>query len=422
VPAILILLVLAAAAFTDVVTDLLPAGLLAGMSASLHVSGARIGLLVTAFAIASAAAAIPVTVLLRRLPRRPVLAGALAGFAVLDAITAVSPSYPLTFAARLLAGIMGGTLWSLLAGYAASIVPADRRGRALAIVLAGITVALCLGVPAGTAAAAAIGWRGCFAILAGLALALAVVMCLRFPADAADSAADSADAADSASTGGRVPIRRVLPAVAGVLAVTALLLAGHQALYTYIVPFLAWSGFGRASLVLTVFGAATVGGIWIAGLRADQHARSTLLLALIAVMTAMVFLALRAQPLAPVLLWGMAYGAAPTLLQTLLISAGGAANADVATGLQTTVFNLGIAAGSLAGGVVLDQAGAGALPWVTFALSGAALVTLHRAGRRARRPVRSGRSPGGGDGGSSRRPSGRARRWPTGHPGRRRQG
>ena len=54
------LLVLATAAFTDVVTDLLPAGLLPQMSRSLHVPEARIGLLVSAFAIASALAAIPV--------------------------------------------------------------------------------------------------------------------------------------------------------------------------------------------------------------------------------------------------------------------------------------------------------------------------------------------------------------------------
>jgi predicted MFS family arabinose efflux permease len=104
-------------------------------------------------------------------------------------------------------------------------------------------------------------------------------------------------------------------------------------------------------------------------------------------MTAMVALGLRAEPFVPVVLWGTAYGAAPTLLQTLLISAAGAANADVATGMQTTVFNLGIAAGSLAGGVVLDQAGAGALPWVTCALSGAAIAVLGMAVRRQGRAI-----------------------------------
>jgi predicted MFS family arabinose efflux permease len=379
VPLILALLVLAAAAFTDVVTDMLPAGLLPGMSASLHVSDARIGLLVTAFAIASAAAAIPVTMLLRGLPRRPVLAGALAGFAVLDAVTAVSPSYPLTFAARLLLGVMGGTLWSLLAGYATSIVPARKRGRALAIVLAGITVALCLGVPGGTALAGVIGWRGCFAFLAVLALLLAAVIRLRLPE------------APEAET--RQAKQRVLPGVVSVLAVTFLLLAGHQAMYTYIVPFLAWSGFGHASLVLMVFGAATVGGIWIAGLSADRHSHATLVLALTAVMTAMVALGLRAQPMAPVILWGVAYGAAPTLLQTLLISAAGPANADVATGMQTTVFNLGIAAGSLAGSAVLGQADAGVLPWVACALSGGA-VAVFWAGRRVEATASTRHPPG----------------------------
>ena len=79
------LLALAAAAFTDVVTDLLPAGLLPQMSRSLHVPEARVGLLVSAFAVASALSAIPVTAMLRGLPRRPVLISVLAGFALLDA-------------------------------------------------------------------------------------------------------------------------------------------------------------------------------------------------------------------------------------------------------------------------------------------------------------------------------------------------
>jgi predicted MFS family arabinose efflux permease len=65
------LLALATAAFTDVMTDLLPAGSLPQMSRALHVSEARIGLLVSAFAVAAALAAIPVTAAVRGLPRRP---------------------------------------------------------------------------------------------------------------------------------------------------------------------------------------------------------------------------------------------------------------------------------------------------------------------------------------------------------------
>src|SRR5256885_11412739 len=134
------LLALATAAFTDVVTDLLPAGLLPQMSTDLHVPEARVGLLVSAFAIASALAAIPVTAVLRGLPRRPVLIGVLAGFALLNAVTAVSGWYPLTFAARLLAGVMGGSRGPCLRGSPRRWVPARHGGPALPGGPAGLTV------------------------------------------------------------------------------------------------------------------------------------------------------------------------------------------------------------------------------------------------------------------------------------------
>jgi predicted MFS family arabinose efflux permease len=266
------LLALATAAFTDVVTDLLPAGLLPQMSSGLHVPEARVGLLVSTFALASALAAIPVTALLRGLPRRPVLISVLAGFALLDAVTAVSGWYPLTFAARLLAGVMGGTLWSMLAGYAARMVPARQRGRAIAVVLGGITVALCSGVVA------------------------------------------------------------------------------------------------------------------------DRHLRLVLLTALVLIAVAMLILGLAARApaalLAAAALWGAAFGGAPTLLQTALVDASGPASADVATALQTTVYNVGIAAGSLAGGLVLGGTGAAGLPWVTLAFTVAALGMVAAARRHAFRPER----------------------------------
>jgi predicted MFS family arabinose efflux permease len=379
------LLVLSAAAFTDVMTDLLPAGLLPQMGAVLHVPEAQIGYLVSAFAIASAAAAIPVTAILRRVPRRAALAAALTGFAAFDAVTAASSSYPVTFAARLLVGVMGGALWSMLAGYAARMVPAARRGRAIAIVLAGITLALCLGVPAGTALASAVGWRSSFALLAALALLLVGWVRWKVPAFPREVAAD------------HPPLRLVaaLPGIRSVLLVTALLLAAHQAVYTYIAPVAARAGFGRTSLVLLVFGAATVAGIWMTGLLADRHLRSMLCAALALIAVAMLGLGLAASIPAVLLIsvaaWGAAFGAAPALLQAALIDASGAAGADIATSMQTTVYNIGIAAGSLAGGLVLDGSGPGTLPWVSITLVAGALATV--AGRRSAFPARTGAKP-----------------------------
>ncbi len=371
------LLALSTAAFTDVMTDLLPAGLLPQMSSALHVSEERIGLLVTAFAIASSLAAIPLTAILRGLPRRLVLISVLTGFAVFDTVTALSSSYLLTFVARLLAGVMGGTLWSMLAGYAARMVPADRRGRAISIVLAGITVALCLGIPAGTALATAFGWRASFVLLAALALLLVAWVSWKVPGFPGEPAP------------GRASLRRVaaLPGILAILVVTLLLLTGHQAMYTYIAPFAGRSGFGHTSAVLFVFGIATVAGIWITGILADRHLRSALVAAMALVATAMLALGLGARIpavlLIAVALWGTAFGGAPTLLQIALVDAAGPVNADVATSMQTTVYNVGIAAGSLAGGLILDSAGAAALPWAASILITAALATIATARRHA---------------------------------------
>jgi predicted MFS family arabinose efflux permease len=371
------LLALSTAAFTAVMTELLPAGLLPQLRGTLHVSEGRVGFLVSVYAAASFLAAIPLTAALRGLPRRPVLIGVLVGFALFNAVTAFSSSYPLTFVARLLAGVMGGTLWAMLVGYAARMVPAERRGRAIAIVLAGITVALSLGIPVGTAVANAFGWRTSFAALAALAAVLVAWVSWKVPNFRGEPAAE------------RIPLRRIasMPGIPTVLVVTLLLLLGHQAMYTYMAPFAERSGFGHTSVVLFVFGIATVAGIWIVGILIDRHLRPTLLGALALVAAAMLALGRFGRTptvlLIAVALWGAAFGGAPTLLQTALVDASSPGNADVATSMQATVYNLGIAAGSLAGGIILESAGAGALPWTALPLAAAALATVTAARRHA---------------------------------------
>lgn len=288
------LLALSTAAFTAVLTELLPAGLLPEMSRSLGVSQAQVGFLVTGYAVASFLAAIPVTAALRSLPRRPVLVGVLAGFAVLNALTAWSESYPLTFVVRVLAGVMGGTLWAMLVSYAARLVPAERRGRAIAIVSAGITVALSLGIPAGTALSAALGWRAGFAVLAGLAVVLVAWVLWRVPDLPGEPAAS------------RTPLLRValMPGVRTSLAVTLVVLLGHQAVYTYIAPLAQRAGFGETSVVLLVFGLSTVAGIWVVGALIDRHLRVTLLGVLALVAVAMLGLAVDQAVLVAVAVWG----------------------------------------------------------------------------------------------------------------------
>lgn len=360
------LLALATTAFMTVMTELLPAGLLPQMSRAFHVSEGRAGFLVSGYAAASCLAAIPLTAALVRVRRRVVLVSGLAGFAVANLVTAASSSYPVTFGARVLAGTMSGMLWAMLAGYAARMVVAERRGRAIAIVMSGVTVALSLGIPAAAALAATLGWRAAFASMVVLAVVLMGWAWWKVPDF-------------PGQVGGRVRLRRIAatPGLPIVLGVTLCLLAGHQAVYTYLAPLTVRSGFGRTGVVLFVFGAATMAGVSVTGILVDRHLRSSLLVALTLIAAAMLTIGafghLPAVLLVSVAVWGFAFGGAPALLQTVLINFSGPEHADAATSMQSTVYNLGIAGGALIGGLVLDNAGVAAVPWTAFPLIAAAL-------------------------------------------------
>jgi predicted MFS family arabinose efflux permease len=367
------LLALAMAAFITILTEALPAGLLPQLAHGLQVSEAWVGQTVTIYAIGSLVAAIPLTAATRGLRRRPVLLMAIAGFVAANTVTAVSSNYPLTLLARFLAGVSAGLVWALLAGYAARMVPAHQRGRAIAIAMVGTPLALSLGVPAGTFLGQLVGWRMCFASMSGLAVLLllwARVALPDFPGQA---------------PGQRIALARVarLPGVRPVLWVVLAFVLAHNLLYTYISPFLAAAGMGaRTDLVLLVFGMTSLLGIWWVGVLIDRHLRMLTLAS-----TAVFGLAAAALGMAgdvpaviyiAVAAWGIAFGGAATLFQTALANAAGDA-ADVAQSMLVTAWNSAIAGGGLVGGVLLQRYGAGAFAPALVVLLVATFVVVWRA-------------------------------------------
>uniref|UniRef100_UPI0028AA8157 MFS transporter n=1 Tax=Stenotrophomonas sp. TaxID=69392 RepID=UPI0028AA8157 len=166
------LLALAGGSFITLLTETLPAGVLRPMGQSLGVSDAAVGQLVSVYALGSVLAALPMTALTQRLPRRPLLLAAIAGFVVVNALTALTSNYTLLLVVRFLAGVGAGLLWSLVAGYAARMVVPALQGRAIAVAMVGSPLALSLGVPAGTLLGQQIGWRWAFGLMALLAVLL----------------------------------------------------------------------------------------------------------------------------------------------------------------------------------------------------------------------------------------------------------
>lgn len=364
------LFALAMAGFLTVLTEALPAGLLPQIARDLWVSEVMVGQLVTIYAVGSLVAAIPLITLTQRWRRRPLLLLAIAGFAIANTVTTVSTDYALTMVARFMAGVSAGVLWALLAGYAARMVPEHRKGRAIAIAMVGIPLALSLGIPAGTLLGTVVGWRLSFAIMSVLAVLLIVWVRIKVPDFA------------SQANGGQLSLKYVFtfPGVRPILFVVLTFVLAHNILYTYIAPFLASARMQeRTDLVLLIFGATSLLGIWIIGAMIDRHSRTlTLASTCLFGLAALVLHVAGDDPgmiYGAVALWGLAFGGAASLFQTALAKAAGE-GADVAQSMLVTVWNLAIAGGGVIGGLLLDQFGAGVFAPALMALLLASFVVI----------------------------------------------
>jgi predicted MFS family arabinose efflux permease len=376
------LLALALAGFVTILTEALPAGLLPQIGAGLRVSEALAGQLVTVYAIGSLVAAIPLTALTQGVRRRPLLLAAIAGFVIANTVTAFSNNYGVTMAARFLAGVAAGLLWALLAGYAARLVPAHQKGRAIAVAMAGTPLALSLGVPAGTYLGNAMGWQLCFGIMSLLALVLMAWVRVKVP-----------DFAGQPDGKRRSPGQVILiPGIRAVLFVVLAFVLAHNILYTYIAPFLAAARMAEhTDIVLLVFGVASLAGIGIVGVLVDRHLRtmtlaSTALFGLAALALGVAHDA-PAAVYAAVAAWGLAFGGSATLFQTAIARTAGDA-ADVAQSLLVTAWNMAIAGGGILGGYFLDRLGVAAFSPALLVLLGATMVvvwTARQAGLQASR-------------------------------------
>ncbi len=362
------LLALAMTGFIAILTETMPAGLLPQVGAGLHVSAALTGQLVSLYALGSLVSALPVTAALQGWRRRPRLLLAVVGFLVFNTITALSSSYPLTLVARFLAGIAAGLGWVIIPGYARLMVSDQQRGRGMAVAMVGTPLALALGVPAGTFLGKLVNWRTTFLALSGLALVLVVWILWKVPDFPSQSERQ------------RLSVRQVFvtPGIRPILAVIFFWMVGHKVLYTYIAPFIAQAGLGSSvDVVLLTFGVSALAGIWIIGLLVDRWLRPLVLLSLAGfLMASFAFGIAGDSPFAiyaAVVLWGLTFGGAATLLQTALANAAGS-GIDLAQALNTTVWNLAIASGGVAGGVLLSSTGAGSFAWVVLSLASFALL------------------------------------------------
>ena len=341
---------LTASLFGAVTTEVLPVGLLPQLAAAFGVPQSRIGWWVSAYALVVAATAIPLTAWLARFPRRSALVGLLLVYALSNAAILLAPGYGWAVLARLLGGLAHAGIFSVVVSATVALVPPERRGRALAVVNAGITLALTAGVPLGTALGTALGWRWAFGTTSALLAALALAGLAVLPRDPGAGTGDPPPSVRAALRGGRL---------LAVAAATTVITLGHYTAYTYVTPLVVSAGVpaGGVSLVLFGYGAASLAGLVLAGTLADRHPQRSLVGAVLVIASCLLAGAAvlgtgRATPVvALVVVWGTAFGALPTLVQTAALRAG--RGSDAAPAVVNATFNVGIAGGAWLGGALL---------------------------------------------------------------------
>ncbi|AEW98552.1 MFS transporter [Streptantibioticus cattleyicolor] len=378
------LTVLTVCAFTLGTGEIMIAGLLPRMASDTGVSLATAGLLVSAFALTVVVGGPVLALTCGRVRRRRLVAACMACYAVGNVVSAVAPSYLPLALGRVLAALAHSALMPLFFGLAADVVPAHRRGSAVARVSLGFALAMIAGLPIGTALGQWLGWRATFWAVALLTVAVAVPLAALTP-----------DAPGGEESGSRGELRVLGDRrVRMVTAVTALAAAAAFTAYTYVTPLLTDTAGFRPSAVtvlLLLFGVGGTVGNLVGGKLTDRSVLGGVCAGLAALAGSLLLLGMTAHvPAAAVVClfgFGAAYYAVIPAVNTRMLDVASGRARTLALTVQSSAFNLGTALGGWLGGRVI-AVGAG-LRWLPLAggvvaLAALALAAGEAAGERRR--------------------------------------
>lgn len=363
--------------------------LLPDLATDLSVTIETAGQLVTVFALVYGLSSPVLTALSGNVNRRHLLLASMAAFALANLLAFVSPNFWALMGARVLLALSAGLYVPGANALASVIVPPERRGRAIAVVNGGITIAIALGVPLGAVVGHALGWRMTFAGVAGLAIIAAAGLLIGLPRDIGAGI-------PTATLRERIAVARN-PVVLATLLTTTLWATGAYTVYTYLSPFLA-SVTGltgtHIGLVMFLWGLAAAVGVVTGGNASDRFGPLAVIVPMIALSAlAFVTLSISAGVLSPraallpvlaaIVLWGVAHWAFYPAQQARLIDIAGVKVASIVLSLNASFMYIGFSIGAALGALTLAHASVAGLGWVAAVCEIAALlVTLMIAGRR----------------------------------------
>ncbi|NKE07793.1 MFS transporter [Mesobacillus selenatarsenatis] len=371
------LLALAISAFGIGTTEFVPVGLLSTISNDLNISITLAGLLISGYAMGVAFGAPILTALTNKMSRKTLLMALMVIFIIGNSIAAISSSFGLLLAARIITAFSHGVFFSIGSTIAADLVPEDKRASAIAFMFTGLTVATVTGVPLGTFIGQLFGWRATFWGVAFLGVIGIIASAILIPKNMKE--APPARFSDQLKILGNGPLLLAF-------AITALGYGGTFVAFTYLTPILQdITGFSPkvVSIILLVYGVAVAIGNSIGGKAADKNPLKALLWMFIAqaiILFILTFTApFKVAGLITIFLMGMfAFMNVPGL-QVLVVRLAERyvpTAVNVASALNIAAFNLGIAIGAFVGGLIVDSIGLIHTPWIGGVMVvGAVLLT-----------------------------------------------
>lgn len=361
----LAVLLLAISAFVIVTTEFIIVGLLPSLSRDLNISISTAGQLVTLFAFTVMLAGPFLTAMLSHFERKRLFVAILVIFAGANALAAAAPDIWILGFARFLPALALPVFWGTASETAGELAGPEKAGKAVANVYLGISGAMVLGIPLGTLASTAFGWRGTFWGLSGLSLLMAVALIFVMPTLARPARVKLAEQA------------RILkdPYFLGNVVLSVIVFTAMFTAYTYLADTLekiAGIPVGQVGWWLMGFGIVGLGGNWLGGQfvgRGPLMVTAVTSLVLAVGMAATTLVAGSLGWLAVALaVWGIANTALYPICQVRVMQSASHAQALAGT-LNVSMANAGIGLGAIIGGAVIQHWGLAQVGYVAAGLA-----------------------------------------------------
>jgi len=364
------LLALTLSSFAIGVTEFIPLGLLAEMSNYFDTTLSSMGMVVSMYAIGVAIGAPILTNLISSFTRKNQLIFTLILFTLGNLLAAVSTTFNMLILARVISGLAHGVFFTIGSIIASEVSAPEKRSQAIAIMFAGLTIALVIGVPLGTFLGKTFSWNFSFylvTILGGVAAFLSYILTPK-----------TLKKAEKGSIGDQFSVLKEWRLIKSYL-LTIIGYGGSFVLLTYLAEVLKnVSGFGSniISVLLLIYGVAVaIGNIYGGKISDKMGAMNSLkLLFFIQVLAFGAFYFTAKSPILAIInvfiLGLLDFAIVPPLQMNVVEVANEVAPkaTDSAAGLNIAAFNLGIAGASTIGGIVVSTIGVGHTPWVAASI------------------------------------------------------